>query len=130
MRKKNIEPSAQWRQNFTAKFSCRIIARARVHYLPRNFEVVKLTQVNTLHGPARRGACELSNAILRRDRLLVNGAATAFYFQRNVVYVYVMNKFVRMRETVYNLISLSHKPRYIACKDAPEIEEKNDMKAL
>lgn len=102
-------------QNFTAKFSCRIIAGARVHYLPRNFEVVKLTQVNTLHGPARQGACELSNAILRRDRLLVNGAATAFCFQRNAVYVYATNKFVRMRETMFSVISLFHKPHYVAC---------------
>jgi len=73
-------------QNFTAKFSCRIIVRARVHYLLRNFEVVKLTQVNTLHGPARRGVCELSNAILRRDRLWM--ARQPSYFQRNAIYVY------------------------------------------
>lgn len=105
-------------QNFTAKFSYRIIAGARVHYLPRNFEVAKLTQVNMLHGPARRGACKLSNAILRRDRLLVNGAVTAFYFQRYAVCVYAM-KFVHTREMAYNLISLSHKPHYVACKGAP-----------
>lgn len=43
----------------------------------------------------------------------MNGAATAFYFQRNTVYVHAINRFVRMRETVYNLISLSHKPHYM-----------------
>lgn len=120
MRKKIYRTRPPSGAKFYCQFSCRIIARARVHYLPRNFEVVKLTQVNTLHGPARQSACELSNAILRRDRLLVNGAVTAFYFQRNAVYVYAMNKFVRMRKTVYNLISLSHKPHYIACEGAPE----------
>lgn len=83
---KNVDSVRLEEQNFTAKFSYRIIARARVHYLPRNFEVVKLTQVYTLYGPARRGACELSDAILRRGRLLVNRAATAFYFQRNGTY--------------------------------------------
>lgn len=111
-------------ENFTAKFSCGIIARARVYYLPRNFEVVKLTQVNTLHGPARQGACELSHAILRRDRLLVNGAVTAFYFQRIAAYVDMMNKFVRMRKMMFNLISLSHKPHYVVCEGALVIVKK------
>lgn len=83
---KNVDLVRLEERNFTVKFSYRIIARARVHYLPQNFEVVKLTQVYTLYGPARRGACELSDAILRRGRLLVNSAVTAFYFQRNGIY--------------------------------------------
>lgn len=97
---KNVGPVRLEEQNFTAKFSYRIIARARVHYLPRNFEVVKLTQVYTLYGPARRGACELSDAILRRGRLLVNSAATAFYFQRNGIYdEQVRERVVKWRTT-------------------------------
>jgi len=83
-----MKPFAHTEQNFIAKFSALAgLSREHVYVIYFRTSKLKLTQVNTLHGLARQGACELSNAILRRDELLANGAATTFYFQRNAVYV-------------------------------------------
>lgn len=41
------------------------------------------------------------------SRLLVNDVATAFYFQRNSTYVYLMNMSVSTYEMLHNLMSFS-----------------------